>query len=187
MRLRLVAGKYKALRLVTPVGNRTHPMGERIRGAIFNSLGARIADAAVLDVFAGTGALGLEAISRGAKSVTLIENDKQAIQAIRDNIASLELIDQSRVQLQPISVSRFALENQSARFDIIFADPPYDRIKQADLDSLVNIAHIDALLVLSTPKRLDALNVVGWQLVKSVVYADARISYYSNLQSPVNR
>ena len=186
MRFRIVAGKYKNLKLVVPAGNRTHPMGERIRSAIFNSLGVRVTDATVLDVFAGTGALGLEAISRGARRVTLVESDKRAIKAIRENIASLELIDQPRVQLRPTSFSRFVLEDQSSRFDIIFADPPYDRISQADLDSLASLANIDATLILSAPNRLVTLEITGWQLVKSVIYAGARISYYSHLQPPAN-
>ena len=78
MNIRIIAGYYGGLKIAAPNNRRTHPMSERIRNALFNSLAGEIADAEVLDVFAGTGAIGLEAISRGAKSATFVDKDRTA-------------------------------------------------------------------------------------------------------------
>ena len=78
MNVRIISGKYGGRIIKAPDTARTHPMGERIRNALFNSIGSEVDDAKVLDVFAGTGAVGLEALSRGARSVTFVEKDRVA-------------------------------------------------------------------------------------------------------------
>lgn len=177
--MRIIAGQYKNLQLVTPGGNRTHPMGERIRSAIFNSLGAKLPDATVLDAFAGTGALGIESISRGAKRAVLVENDKRANRAIRENISKLNTSDQSKIELFPASVNKFLEENLTVRFDIIFADPPYDKLPESILNQLPELLASDGVLILSIPKKIEAISLTGVLLVKSATYADARICYYA--------
>ena len=79
MKLRVIAGVYGGRFLQSPTGNVTHPMGERIKGSLFNIIGGEIKGSVVLDAFAGSGALGIEALSRGAKFVTFIDNDKKSI------------------------------------------------------------------------------------------------------------
>ena len=98
MRVRLIAGEFGGRQLDSPPGRGTHPMGERIRNALFNSIHHELPDAEVLDAFAGTGALGLEALSRGAKSATFIESGRIAQKVIANNIEALGL-DDARAKL----------------------------------------------------------------------------------------
>ncbi len=176
--MRIIAGEYKNLQLATPSGNKTHPMGERIRGAVFNSLGARLVGATVLDAFAGTGALGIESISRGAKSATLVENDKLANRVIRENVNRLSASDQAKITLFPASVGKFIEENPWAKFDIIFADPPYNKLPASLLQQLPDLLANGGVLILSVPKKQEAISLPGLDMTRSATYADARICYY---------
>ena len=109
-----------------PAGTRTRPTSDRVRGAIFNSLGSAdlILGRTVLDLFAGSGALGIEALSRGASHATFVESDRAAVVAIGDNLSSMGLTETSRVEA--MTAERF-LERagNSVRFDLAFLDPPY--------------------------------------------------------------
>ena len=181
--MRIIAGKYKGLRLTTPSGDKTHPMGERIRGAIFNSLGTKMVDTTVLDAFAGTGALGLEALSRGARKVVLIENDKRANRAIRENVDRLDLDGQNMVELFPVSVATFIATNSALKFDFIFADPPYNKLPLEILRQLSSLLTNSGILVLSLPKGTEVLNLPHVAIYKTATYADACILYYTKLSS----
>ncbi len=89
MNVRIISGIYGGRTIKAPDNSKTHPMGERVRNAMFNSLGSEVHGARVLDVFAGTGAIGFEALSRGAASVDFIERDRMACQVLRENYSSL--------------------------------------------------------------------------------------------------
>ncbi len=123
--MRIIAGKYRGRRLRPVPGRKTRPTGDRVREALFSVLGETVAGSRVLDLFAGTGALGLEALSRGAARVVMVENDPSARAAIEANIASLGAA--AAVRLHPASFPA-ALEDLSGageEFDIVLADPPY--------------------------------------------------------------
>jgi 16S rRNA (guanine966-N2)-methyltransferase len=121
---RIVAGRFGGRRLVTPRGEITRPTAEKVRAAIGDALiaGGGLAGAAVLDLYAGTGALGLELLSRGAASVVLVERDRTALAAIRANLGALGVA--AAVTVVPADVSAFARLAGPA-FDIVVADPPY--------------------------------------------------------------
>ena len=123
MRVRVVGGKFGGRMLDAPDTTQTHPMGERIRNALFNSLGDTIQNARVLDAFAGSGAIGFEALSRGAKEVTFLERDRIAQKVIAANIERLGCQEQAR--LIRVSVAAWSENNPEELFDLIFADPPY--------------------------------------------------------------
>lgn len=181
--MRIISGKYKNLSLAVPSGNRTHPMGERVRGAIFNALGAKLADAVILDAFAGTGALGIEALSRGAAQAILVENDKRALRAIQENIARLEPLELGEVRVFPASISKFIEQALAYRpdmkFDIIFTDSPYDKPSVGLIQQLSPLLDPDGVLVLSWPKKLAPPELPGLELVQSATYADAAVHYFS--------
>lgn len=130
--MRIIAGELRGRRLVAPKGSGTRPTTDRIREALFQHLTvARIdggfADRHVLDLFAGSGALGLEALSRGAESVTLVDEARSALAALRTNVDSLGVID--RAQVVKGRLPRW-LERASAPtggWGVVFADPPYAR------------------------------------------------------------
>jgi 16S rRNA (guanine966-N2)-methyltransferase len=118
--MRIIAGAAKGRRLVAPRGLGTRPMTDRVKEALFSSLGAAVFDARVLDLYAGTGSLGLEALSRGAADATFVEQDRAALTALRANVAAVGLGG----DIVAGSVERF-LVDEGERFDLAFVDPPY--------------------------------------------------------------
>jgi 16S rRNA (guanine966-N2)-methyltransferase len=134
--MRIVAGKYRSRILRSLKGNALRPTSDRLRETLFNVLGPNVSGSRFLDVFAGTGAVGIEAISRGALEVVFIENHIPAATLIRRNLASLEI--QNGAQVLPLDALR-ALEKLAARhkptsapFDFVFVDPPYAEKDQYD-------------------------------------------------------
>ena len=121
--MRVIGGTFGGRRLVTPRGQKTRPTSELVRGAIFNSLVARgvIEDATVADLFAGSGALGIEAMSRGAREVVFVDSSREAAHAIT---ANLEALGVAATVVQD-KVERWASAPDRAALDVILADPPY--------------------------------------------------------------
>ena len=125
-RLRVIGGLLKGRRLDTLAGESIRPTGDRVREALFDILGERIRDAAFLDVYAGTGAIGIEALSRGARDVTFIENEPAAAELIQKNLFSCGLdARQARVIARDPAQAAHLLMGQERRFDIVYLDPPY--------------------------------------------------------------
>ena len=120
--IRIVAGQWRGRRLATPRGRDTRPTSDRVREALFSILGALDGER-VLDLFAGSGALGLEALSRGAASATLVERAPAALRALRDNVADLGASAEV-VAADALVWLRVARE-QGAQYDLVFLDPPY--------------------------------------------------------------
>jgi len=118
--MRVIAGELGGRRLQAPRGLATRPTAERVREALFSMLGP-LADALVLDLFAGSGALGIEALSRGAAHATFVERAPGALAALRANLAALELAERSRV----ISGDALAALRGTDKYDLVFLDPPY--------------------------------------------------------------
>lgn len=123
--MRISAGEHRGRRLQSPKGTRTRPTSELLRQAVFNVLGSRIHGARVLDLFAGTGAVGLEALSRGAAAATFVERDRHAAGSLRANLASLDLTVRSRVVVGDALSVLTRLQTAGETFDCIFLDPPY--------------------------------------------------------------
>lgn len=123
--LRITGGEFRGRLLKTPSGLATRPTQARLRQALFNSIQTRIPDAKVLDLFAGSGALGFESLSRGARHVTFVEDSRQAIKMIEANARDLKVLD--RIEILSESVDRVAQRLlRNAPFDIVLADPPYE-------------------------------------------------------------
>ena len=123
--MRIIAGRFKGHPLTTPKGANTRPTSDKVKESLFASLDSlgMLKDAQVLDVYAGSGALGLEALSRGASRAVFIEKANSAAQVIRTNIANLKVEGQTRVVTAAAAAGARALEGES--FDLILADPPY--------------------------------------------------------------
>ncbi len=121
MTLRIVAGKFKGRVLQTPKGSKTRPTQEALRESVFNICQATIVGATVLDLFAGSGAMGFEALSRDAAHVTFVEKDKQAIACIRKNIELLDVVETTTLLNQDALIAMKRLKS----FDLIYVDPPY--------------------------------------------------------------
>lgn len=177
MNVRLIAGKYGKRVLAAPDGTQTHPMSERIRNALFNSIGKEIQDAVVLDAFAGTGAVGLEALSRGAREVIFVEKDRVAHKVIQNNARLLNLGNEVQVIKAP--VLRW-IEDWDAdkKFDVIFADPPYDDLQLSTVGQLFELLKPGALMVLSHTGRGEVPVQDGIVVVDNRSYGNAYLTFF---------
>ncbi len=123
--MRVIAGSAKGVLLCSPKGNKTRPIPDNVKESLFNILAEVVPDSRVLDLYAGTGAVGIEALSRGAKSCLFVENDTFAIQAIEKNIGAAKLLNKSViVKCDVLKIIPF-LEQNNDGIDIVFACPPY--------------------------------------------------------------
>jgi 16S rRNA (guanine(966)-N(2))-methyltransferase RsmD len=130
--VRIVGGELSGRRLRAPRGAATRPTSDRVKEALFNILGRPAAGARVLDLYAGSGALGLEALSRGCAEAVLIERAAPALTALRANISALGLAERARVIADDAARAVTRLVHSGERFDWIFADPPYAAGEQAE-------------------------------------------------------
>ena len=123
--MRIITGRARGVRLDTLAGERTRPTAERTKEAVFSTLQFRLRDTRVLDLFAGSGQLGLEAISRGAREAVLIDMDHAACAAIKKNMETSRLGDQCRLIPRDYRMALDALAKEGQKFDVVFIDPPY--------------------------------------------------------------
>jgi 16S rRNA (guanine966-N2)-methyltransferase len=171
--LRVVAGEFKGRRLAAPRGTRTRPTADRVREALFSMLGD-VDGARVLDLYAGSGALGIEALSRGAESAVFVERDAQAVAAIERNLAAVGV--EATVVRQ--DVVRF-LARADGAFDLVFCDPPYDsasRLAGQLADRLPALCAEDARIVTESDKRNPL--VLPFPLLVERAYGDTRIAIH---------
>jgi 16S rRNA (guanine966-N2)-methyltransferase len=139
MSLKINGGIFKGICLNSPSGNKTRPTSNMLREAVFNICQHKIQDAAFLDIFAGTGAMGLEALSRGAAHATFIENERNALLCIKKNIERLSVLEKTSIYPQDVLSSLKKLEGKT--FDVIYIDPPYGE-KEEEKRSLEKVKHI---------------------------------------------
>jgi 16S rRNA (guanine(966)-N(2))-methyltransferase RsmD len=179
--MRIVAGRFRGLRLQAPAGRVIRPTADRVREALFSIVASRARGARVLDLFAGTGALGLEALSRGAAQVTFVDQGSEAIRIIRANIQRLGVTEQVEVlQGDAVRVVK-RLAGRKLLFDLLFMDPPYGKgLVEMTLPHLGGVATSGALLVIERSSREPAPeSSVEWLHETSRTYGDTSISLYS--------
>lgn len=175
MRLRIVAGELGGRFFDSPATPVTHPMGERIRAALFNSLGD-ITGQTVLEPFAGSGALSFEALSRGAQSSLLLERDKRAQSAIIRNIVALGLAQ--KATLVKANCRQWSETNPQVQFDLLLVDPPYYDMQLSTVTLLIRHLKSKGLMVLSYQGRGSAPTVNGVVVVRTKLYGDAALAFY---------
>ncbi|GIH04474.1 DNA methylase [Rhizocola hellebori] len=134
---RIVAGRYGGRRLSAPEGRHTRPTSDRVREALFSTLDSQmdLSGARVIDLFAGSGAVGLEALSRGAAHALLVEHDPKAVKVIRANIAALDAQGQARVVAGKVG-GVLAGGNPEQGYDLVFADPPY-QVTESEIEEML--------------------------------------------------
>jgi 16S rRNA (guanine(966)-N(2))-methyltransferase RsmD len=123
--MRIIAGSYRSRPLEAPQGLATRPTSDRLRETLFNVLAPRIRGAAFLDLYAGSGAVGIEALSRGAASVEFVERAPTALKVLRANLGRLGLTTGFRINSSSVKTALQRM-NPPAKFDLVFLDPPYD-------------------------------------------------------------
>jgi 16S rRNA (guanine966-N2)-methyltransferase len=171
--VRVVAGSFKGRRLVAPRGMRTRPTADRVREALFSMLGD-VEGARVLDLYAGSGALGIEALSRGASAATFVERDPRAVAAIERNLAAVGV----EAPIVRQDVARF-LGRAAGVFDLVFCDPPYDSASALAgtlAERLPAVTAPDARIVTESDKR-NPLEL-PFPLITERVYGDTRIAIH---------
>ncbi len=153
--MRIISGRYRGRRIVGPRGSATRPTSDRVRESLFSILASRyeLGDADVLDLFAGSGALGLEALSRGARSAVFVEKNRTACDCIRRNIATLDAVEFSSVVCRGVRAGLSQITGDSQRFNFVFADPPYALDPSFLLDDVSDVMSPGAVLVLEHDKR----------------------------------
>ncbi len=176
--MRIIAGSLKGRAVASPRGSRTHPMSERTRGGLFNALGY-ISRLSVLDAFAGSGALGFEALSRGATRVVFIEKDRAAQQALASNARALGVTGKSK--LIKASAGAWLKTAKTGEFDVLLADPPYDDIQPTLLNRLAGRVRLGGTIVCSLPPKTAGLFLNNCQLLISKSYGDATLTFYRKL------
>jgi 16S rRNA (guanine966-N2)-methyltransferase len=172
--VRVVAGAFKGRRLQSPKGHRTRPTADRVREALFSMLGD-VHGARVLDLYAGSGALGIEALSRGAASALFIDRDPRAVAAVRRNLEAVGAAAEVRRQ----DALRFLAGASGGPFDLVFLDPPYDSARPLG-DSLSErlppILSEEARIVTESHKRHPL--ELELPLVRERAYGDTRIAIH---------
>ena len=128
--MRIIAGTYRGLHLKTLKGRNLRPTSDQLRETLFDVLGPRVAGSAFLDAYAGSGAVGLEALSRGAREVVFIEHHRAAAQLIRQNLGALKIDSGYYVMTCSVLTGFDRLEKEGSRFDFVFLDPPYQEIRE---------------------------------------------------------
>jgi 16S rRNA (guanine966-N2)-methyltransferase len=166
--MRVVAGEFGGRKIVAPEGTATRPTTDRVREAIFNSLGSSgILDGAlVADLFAGSGAVGIEALSRGAEKCIFVERNRHALNSLEDNLDSLGLDDRSKIITSDVMAVAPSLD-----CDIVFADPPYDF--DAWDEFLTNVRA--NFVVVESGRALEER--AGWTVTRSKRYGRAWVSF----------
>ena len=151
-------------------------MSERVRNALFNSLGDKVVGADVLDVFAGTGAIGLEALSRGAKHVTFIEKDRIAQNVLTRNIVLLST--ENQVDVIRTTAANWLQTASTRQFDLIFADPPYHDPQLSTVSRFFGLLKPGGLMILSHPGRGEVPTKTGVVVVDNRSYGNAVLTFY---------
>ena len=173
-RMRVVAGSLRGRVVIAPEGESTRPTTDRARQATFNSLDSFgfVDEAKVVDLFAGSGALGIEALSRGAASCAFVERDRKALDAIRQNIATLDLGERTSVISGDVMTAVVAMRN----VDLVLADPPYDFENWPRLlEILQAVLAPGGVVVAESGREIKALE--GWEILRSKRYGRAWVAF----------
>lgn len=178
--MKIIAGKYKSKQLVSPEGEKTRPTLNRIKENLFNILCHRFnidfVDLKILDLFAGSGALGIESYSRGADQVTFVDNEETAIQAIKKNTKSFDI---KKIKIAQESVLKF-LKKKSDKYDLVFMDPPYDiNIIEPSLIALFenNWIHSNSLIIIESAKKTGFTCPENFEILDTRTYAKTDLTF----------
>lgn len=158
MTLRIIAGRFKGRSLKTPKGPSTRPTQGMLREAVFNICQNEIEGARFLDLFAGSGAMALEALSRGASHATLVEQNRQAVSCIKENIEMLQVKENTDLLPFPAQRALALLAKQSVHYNIVYIDPPYDMPYKELLDALAPLLFPEATVFVEERSSAKALS-----------------------------
>ena len=176
--MRVIAGSARRLLLKTPKGNDTRPTQDRIKETLFNILQNDVPGAIFVDLFCGSGGIGIEALSRGAAHATFVDNSRKAVRVIEENLQFTKLADRAEVLCRDAALALRALSGRRS-FDLIFLDPPYDKGLEKEILFLLptlDLAAWDAITVVEASLATDFsyLAEAGYRLIKEKCYKNNR-------------
>ena len=174
--MKILSGLYKNHAIVSPKGSKTRPTSSKMRGSVFNILQHEIDGAHFLDLYAGSGAMGLEALSRGAASATFVDKDKEATRCIRQNLKALG-IDAQVIQSDAIS----ALKRLKSPFDIIYIDPPYELTIEPLLEKIGDHLFKNGTILVEQSSRV-TLHVKSLHLMDKRLFGDSALYFFTTLK-----
>jgi 16S rRNA (guanine966-N2)-methyltransferase len=172
--MRIISGKYGKRIFKAPRGNRTHPMSEKARGALFNTLGD-ISGFRVLDSYAGSGALAFEALSRGAQSAQCVDNSKHAHKSMKETAELLGI--ESEIKITHANISTWSDNNVDELFNIVFVDPPYHSVRDDIIEKLTRHVETGGWLIVSYPTS-EPTPRLSLPFNERKYYGDATILFY---------
>ena len=180
--MRIIAGKYKSRQLKSVPGVATRPTSDRLRETLFNVVAPRTPDSVWLDLFAGTGAVGIEAMSRGARMVYFVETEKKAARVIRDNITALKVEEEYEI-VEGKAADALKLLEREAHADIVFLDPPWDAHGAYEqvlrLLATSKMLNDDAIVIAEHEKHFDPGDGYGeLKRYRTLRQGDAVLSFY---------
>lgn len=179
----MISGTAKGHKLKTVKGNTTRPTSDRVKESLFNIISGYLIDAEVLDLYAGTGNLGIEALSRGAKSAVFSDKSQECISVIKENLMHTKLSDKGLVIGGEASNILNKMSRESRKFDIIFLDPPYNKkLIDESLQYIVNNDLLKTDSIVVAERDIDDVipqEIGQLRLVRDQKYGDTILSFYS--------
>ena len=180
--MKILTGALRGQAITFKANPHLRPTSDKVRKAIFDMLSGQLEGKNILDLFAGTGALGLEALSSGAEKATFVETNKKQCQRIEENLAALGLGDRGLVLNMPAESAIQNFSREGSFFDIILMDPPYEEawgIRALEALSASNILHEDSLVILEGYKKEDFPKVLGrLKCIRAKAYGDTKLVIY---------
>ena len=181
--MRVIAGKYKSRRLIAPAGAHIRPTSDRLRETLFNVIAPGVSGSVWLDLFAGTGAIGIEALSRGARMVYFVESSNRAARTIRKNLEQLEITDGFQVIEREVPTGLRMLDSQAVACSFCFLDPPYREMEDYEQAlgflSQSRLLEPGALVIAEHDKRLDPGEEFGsLRRQRLLRQGDSALSFY---------
>ena len=183
--MRVISGKCRGTKLIAPEGSNTRPTIDRIKETLFNMISFDIPGCLFLDLFSGSGGIGIEALRRGAKQAVMLEHHQEALACIHKNLEKTRLQDDARVYNIDIYTALQKLKQNNEKFDVIFMDPPYQMegipkifecIKQYELLSETGY------VILERATTNKSLNFEGYVLIKEKTYKTTTLSFFERIQ-----
>lgn len=180
--MRVIAGSHRGRRLSGPEGTALRPTSDKVREALFSILGTQVSGGRFLDLYAGTGAVGIEALSRGASVVTFVESDPKAVQLLQENLRTCQLLDRAQVHMGHTAAFLARKDCWGGPYDVLFADPPY--AAPDELDILLHVWRPGLLsecatMIIEQDSRTELpASIDHATLVRRYVYGDTALYLY---------
>ena len=182
--MRVIAGSHRGRRLSGPRGTFLRPTSDKVREALFSILGARVMGGRFLDLYAGTGAVGIEALSRGAAAVTFVEASRPAVEVLRKNLDTCQLVERARVWVGRTSTFLARRDWWEGPYTVVFADPPY--AARSEIEVLAGLEQpgllsLDSVIVIEQASQAELPAKMGSAtLTRRCEYGDTALGFYHN-------